>query len=358
MFMALAACAAVTIPINADDASTQYSPIEVFTVDKKIVPEWSEYHGVVDASNVVELIALVSGRIKTVSVKAGQQVHAGDVLIELESDELQAKLRAAESTLSAAEAHLAEAKVELDRIQELVKIKEATEQQLDKSIAAWKGAQAAVGIAKAEMEQSRTLLDYTVLKSPMDGIVVDKRVSPGDFVIPGLPAKLGYPAGRILMTVYDPNSLWFEAKIPERYSREVAVGSTAKVSIASANLTLESKFIEVLPAVDEVTRTFIARVDLPRSPALKLGMFGRASFISGQRNVVSVPDSALVQRSQLDAVFVLSDGRARLRMVRSGKQGAGNVEILSGLQKGERVILNPRETLRDGDQVAIGSTQP
>ena len=348
------------LPGTVLSANSQSSaiPVQSLTIQQKTVPEWSEYHGSVGSRNKVELIALVMGRIKDVHVSAGQQVSKGDVLVEMESDELEARLHAAKSRLAGAESDLIEAKIEQSRKQDLAKKKLVSRQDLDKAVAHWKSMEAAVESANAQVHEAQTMLSYALMKSPMNGIVIDKLVNPGDFTMPGLPAHLGYPAGRILMTIYDPNALWFEARIPERLSKYISVGKPARVSIGSADLNLEGQFVEVLPGIDETTRTFTARIELPSLPILKIGMFGRASFMTGQREVIEIPESAVSRRNQLDTVFILADGRAHLRLVRSGKRYGGNVEILSGLTIGEEIIVNPHANLNDGDRVAIEIAQP
>ena len=315
-------------------------PVKTFTVEQRTVPEWSEYHGVVASRNSVNVIALVMGRIKAVHVKAGQWVRKGELLVEMESAELQAKLDLANARLTTAEANLAA----LDTAE--VNQPPAAPSPLRKS------AQAALLEAKTLAEEARTVFEYTKLKSPMNGVVIDKQVNPGDFTIPGLPAELGYPAGRILMMVYDPTALWFEARIPERFSKPVTVGAKAIVTIPAEAVSLEGRFSEVLNEVDAASRTFTARIDLPVRPALKLGMLGTVRFASGQIRQMEVPENSVVERGQLDAVFVLADGHARLRLVRSGKHVAGKVAILSGLAAGEKIILNPPDDLRDGTAVS------
>ena len=325
------------------------SPISTVTVTQRIVPEWSEYHGMVASRNQVHLIALVPGRVKAVHATTGQRVRKGQILVELEQDDLRARFQAAESRRAIAQANLVEAGKEHDRYTQLAAKGVVSAQMLDKSTAKLMGVQAAAAEARAGVNEARAMLDYTVLRSPIDGIVTDKRINPGDFTMPGLPSEIGFPSGRNLMTIYDPGALWFEARIPERFSPHVSVGTQAGVVIASANLKLDGKFVEVLPVVDESTRTFTARVNLPAHPALKLGMFGRARFVSGQRKVIEIPKSAVIERGQLDGVFIHSAGKAHLRLVRRGKRNSGHVEILSGLTAGEEVILNPRANLRDGD---------
>ena len=347
----------LSVVSGASNSLAQGVPVSIMQTEIKTVPVWSEYHGKVESRNKVELIALVMGRIKAVHVKAGQSVIKGDKLVELYSDELDAKFHAAKSNLAGAEADFVEAKIEKNRLKGLAKRKLASQQQLDKALAHWKSREAAVESAKARVFEAQTMLNYAVMKSPMDGIVIDKLVNPGDFTMPGLPAHLGYPAGRVLMTLYDPNALWFEAQIPERFAKHVRNGNAARVSISSADLKLEGHFIEVLPGVDEKTRTFTARIELPSSDILKIGMFGRAGFVTGERDVIEIPKSALIRRNQLDTIFVYKNGRANLRLVRSGKQYAGQVEILSGLTIDEKVILNPSPLLRDGDPVTMGKSK-
>lgn len=319
------------------------------TVTPRAASMWSQYHGNVGARHSVQVIALVTGRIKAVHVSAGQAVRKGQVLIELEAQDFQARLESAEARLANARAALDEARGQFERDQKLAGTGFISDQGLEKSRARLLGTQATEAEARAGVSEARTQVGYTVLRSPIDGVVTDKRVNPGDFSMPGLPAEVGYPAGRVLLTLFDPKSLWFELRVPERYAPHVAVGKPAQVSIPGAGVTLDGRFTEIVPAVDETSRVFLARINLPANPALKLGMFGQARFATGERTVVEVPASALVERGQLDAVFVAAGGKAVMRLVRVGQRHNGQVEILSGLRADEKVIVKPRDNLRDGD---------
>jgi RND family efflux transporter MFP subunit len=351
--IAIISCALLS-SMMADGASSatpaKAVAARVCVVEEKTVPQWSEYYGFVRSRNSVDMVALVMGHIKSVYVKAGQRVKTGELLLELDPAEIQARLQAAESRHAAAQASLTEADQRFARVKTLFPLA-ATKEELDAATARLKSAQAAADGAKAQVEEARESLRYTEMRSPMNGIVVDKRVNPGDFTMPGLPAYLGYPAGRVLMTIYDPDALWFEALIPERYSAAVTVGAKAAISISSAGVALEGAFVEVVPNVDEFSRAFMARVDLPPSPSLKPGMFGRARFVTGEARSIQIPAGALVARGQLDTVFLASGGKAQLRLVRGGKRTGDKVEVLSGLAAGETLIVNPAESLRDGDLV-------
>jgi RND family efflux transporter MFP subunit len=297
----------------------------------------------VGSRNAVDVLPLVSGRVKAVHVRAGQRITRGDVLLELESDEVEAKLQAARSRLITANANFVEAQGNYDRVIKLAALKIVSTQATDEATASWKSAKAAVVGAQADLKDAQTWLGYTVLKSPIDGLVADKTVNPGDFASP--------TSGRPLITIFDPDALWIETHIPERYSPYIAVGTTAQVMINAVNVALQGRFDEVVPDIDQSSRAFVARVNLPPLPTLKTGMFGRVRFVTSQREVVTVPESVVVERGELDTLFVVVDGRARLRLVRCGVRSGGEVEILSGLAPGEQVIAHPAESMRDGDSL-------
>jgi RND family efflux transporter MFP subunit len=333
-------------------------PVRTLPLQEQTTLEWSEYHGIVRSRNSIELIALVAGRVKAVHVKAGQAVRERDLLVELDSAEFHARVQAAESRKAAAEAAKIDADHNFARIQNLFPKGSATKEDLDTATARQQSAEAALHEATARVEEARTALQYTELRSPINGIIIDKKVNPGDFTMPGLPASAGMPSGRVLLTLYDPDALWFEVNIPERLSSSAKVGALAVVTIEPAQFSLEGKFVEVLAGVDESSRNFIARVDLPPSSTVKVGMTGRARFVTGEKRVLTVPAEALVNRGQLDMVFLAEGGRARLHLVRSGKRTSDKIEILSGLRTGEMLIVNPTESLRDGDWVETTSIQP
>lgn len=320
-------------------------------IEERQQPEWGEFHGFVRSRNKVDVIAQIMGRVKAVHVQSGQKVAAGDLLVELDSDEWKAKLTAAESRVAAAEAVEVEAGQFLSRVQTLFPQGAATREDLDTAIARQKSARAAVEAARAQVKESREYLSYAEVRSPIRGIVVDKRVNPGDFSVPGLAGGQGFASGATLMTIYDPDALWFEGAIPERYAPSVKVGSQARLVLGPSQSEVEGRFVEVVPGIDDVARTFIGRIDLPASSDLKLGMFGRVRVPTGERVMVEAPARAVVARGQLDTVFVVESGHARLRLVRTGRPTERGVEILSGLKSGERVILKPPQSLRDGDPV-------
>lgn len=299
------------------------------------------------------MVPQVVGRVQKVHVKAGQKVKAGDLLLELDQAEFQAKVQTAEANVALSDAGLVRARQHLKVIEALVPDGNATKEDLDEAVAGVKSGEASVAAAKARVEEARTYLQYTTLRSPISGIVIDKLVDPGDLAMPSPSGGAGGPGIGGSLSVYDPDALWLEAQIPERLSHAVALGAAVQVSVGAAKIELEGRIVEIVPSVDDAARTFVARVDLPPAPELKLGMFGRVRFAASERKAVVVPAAAVVLRGQLDAVFVVEGGNARLRLVRRGKALTREVEALSGLRVGETVIVAPPESLRDGDPVVV-----
>ncbi len=149
----------------------------------------------------MDVIAQVMGRVKAVHVQAGQKVAGGDLLVELDSDEWKAKLAAAESRVAASEAVEVESSQFLKRIQTLFPQGAATQEELDTALARQRSAHAAVEAARAKVTENRELLRYSEVRSPIRGIVVDKRVNPGDFYVTGLAGAQGFASGATLMTI-------------------------------------------------------------------------------------------------------------------------------------------------------------
>lgn len=325
-------------------------PPATIVVSAQKAEDWSEYNGVVAARHGVQVVSMVPGKVRAVHVHAGQQVRKGQVLVELEPEDYRARLDAATAGRNSAAAMLDEARSEFARFGQMAEKGMISPQMLDKARARLLAAEAGSTGATAAEKAARTQFNYTVVRSPVDGVVAEKRVNPGDFVQPGFPAGPGVTGGPTLLTVYDPRAMWLEVRIPQRLAAKVNVGGAVSVSVPGAALDVTAKFSEVEAMVSDYSRSFLARVDLPASPALKAGMSGAVRFVSGERGNVSLPESVLVARGQLDGLFTVGpDGKAQLRLVRTGARHAGRVEILSGVRAGERVLLQPRANLRDGE---------
>jgi RND family efflux transporter MFP subunit len=184
--------------------------------------------------------------------------------------------------------------------------------------------------------------DYAKLAAPFSGVVITRSVEPGNLATPGTP----------LLTIEQDGLYRLEASVDESKLATVRVGQAVEV-VLEADRKLNARVSEIVPSVDAASRTYIVKLDLPATPQLRTGMFGRAIFPLGMQRVVAVPLAALMERGQLQSVYVVEDGVAHTRLVTTGRRTSGAVEVLSGLNAGEKVVLPVPAGLRDGSRVEV-----
>jgi len=176
-------------------------------------------------------------------------------------------------------------------------------------------------------------------------VVTDKRIDPGSMALPGMP----------LFTVESDGGFHLEVAVDESLSGVLHVGNQAAVTIDTLGLHTHGKIIEVVPAVDPATRTFVVKIALA-DRGLKSGLYARVRLPRGEREAILVPGDALVEKGQLTGVYAVdSRGVVTYRLVRTGKTYGGGVEVLSGLGAGERIVTAGLEKAVDGGQLGGGA---
>ena len=264
--------------------------------------------------------AQTSGRITEVLVDVDDYVNKGDVIVRFRDKEQRA-------ALTAAEARAEEAKAAFARMEELLAKKLVSQADYDKAKAALKAANAA-------HEQAREQLEYTVVRAPYSGIVVKRHVEPGESANPGKP----------LMTGLSLESLRAVANVPQANIDAVRELQRARVILPGVgNPSVGGEKLTISPFADAASHTFKVRVDLPRGRhGVYPGMFVKAAFVTGESERLTVPESAVVHRSEVTAVYVLDGETIRFRHIRIGRSLTdGRYEVLAGLDAGEKVALDP-----------------
>ena len=198
--------------------------------------------------------------------------------------------------------------------------------------------------AEAAVAEANTAVGFTRIAAPFDGLVVAKLADAGTLAAPGVP----------LLTIEDTTRFRLEAMVDESHVGAVHLGETVPVVIDSlGNQTITGKVVQIVPIADPASRTFTVKVDLPTNPQIRSGLFGRARFACGEREAMLVPRNALIHRGQLVGVYVVGkDNIASLRYVTSGKLSANLVEVLSGLENGERIV-HPGEHELSGKKIGV-----
>jgi RND family efflux transporter MFP subunit len=287
----------------------------------------TEVVGTVRASRRATIAPLISGTIAEVRVGLGSSVRAGDVLVRLSAREVEARL---EQTRAVSE----QAARDRARATSLVG-------QGAISVADYETAMSQWSVARARQTEASSIAERRVLRAPFAGVITSKVASVGDTALPGQP----------LLVLEASSALRLEAQVPETIGERLAVDDPLPVRIEGLDRDLEGRLAEVQPASDATTRTRLFKIDLPDTPGLRSGQFGRALLLGRESPTVTVPSEAVVHHGQLESVFVVDSGVARLRLVRSGREWKGRVEISSGLAGGETVAVAGTDALVDGDRV-------
>lgn len=293
---------------------------------------WSveEVVGTVRARKRSVVEAKVSGRIASMAAVPGRSVKAGELLLELDAQEIAARIEQARAVLEQAER-------EWVRFESLFKQEAVTRAEFD-------AVEARRRVAKAAVSEAETLGGYTRVTAPFDGVVVRKLAEVGDLAGPG----------RGLLEIEDPASVRLEADVPLQLVDRVKLGDRLEVTVVGATERgMKAEISEIEPTADAASRTFRMKLDLPPDSGARAGAFGRVAVPVAESDVLRVPAGAVRVRGQMEMVFVVGEGVARLRLVKTGKVGEGEVEVVSGLDPGERVVVEGPATLMDGQPVAV-----
>ena len=331
--------------------------VALMQVQKATVPDAVEATGTVRAVLSAQLASQVMGTITRVNVHEGDRVRRGEVLVSIDEAQQQAAytgakagLQASQESIAAADADYALAESTMKRYQMLYDKKSLSPQEYDEVKTRLASAQARrdaahAGRAQAEagVSQAGTAMSYTKVRAPFDGIVIAKLAEPGAMAAPGVP----------LLVVEDPSRFRLEAEVDESRIGAVKLGETVSVVIDSlGGQPIDGKVTQIVPAADPGSRTFTVKIDLPSNPQMRTGLFGRVRFPRGQREAIEIPRSAVLSRGQMQAVYVIgADQLASMRFVTLGAASGDQVEVLSGLQNGDRIVTQPGDRELSGKQV-------
>jgi RND family efflux transporter MFP subunit len=331
--------------------------IPVLAVQQANVPDLLEAVGTLRAAQTSDAASQMMGNIVEIRAHEGDHVQRGQVLAIIDDSQPRAALDratandiAAQQQLVEAESDLALAASTLERYQNLYEKKSVSPQEFDEVKARQQSALARRDMAKASqaqtqaaLRQARTSLDYTRIRAPFDGVVTEKKADSGTLASPGMP----------VFTIEDVRRYRLEAVINENDLQYVRTGEQVSVVIdALNNAGLNGRVVQIVPAADPASRTFLVKIELPTDTRLRSGLFGRAQFARGERLALLIPLSAVVERGQLQGIFVLDQNQvASLRYISLGKPAGTEVEVLAGLRDGERLVAKPGAVDLNGKRI-------
>ena len=350
-------------------AASQAAALQVHAAEAASVdwPSTYEAPGTVRARTTASLSSKLMALVREVKVQTGDAVKEGQLIVVLDSRDLDTAVRRAEaareevkgafpeaeSGVAAAKASLDLAQVTFNRMQDLHNKKSVTTQEFDEASARLKAAQATYEMARAkraqldaklaqaeeELRSASVSRGYAEIMAPFAGIVVSRQVEPGNMAIPGAP----------LVTIEREGVYRLEASVEESRLGSIHLGQ--KVPVKLEDRTVTGAVSEIVPEVDAASRAGTVKIDLPALPNLRSGVFGRALFGAGSRKVLTIPSACVIEHGQIQSVVVAENGIARTRLVTLGAKNGDRVEVLSGLAAGEKVIVSPSKSAGDGTPV-------
>jgi RND family efflux transporter MFP subunit len=332
---------AVSCGSAPDEAEPEPAEVPTITaetakVERQPVADTLDLRGVLVAlpNQDVKVSALVPGRVNAVAIAEGDTVSAGQVIAQIDPRPLQEQLRQAQAALKQAEAQVENARLNLQR----------TQQMFDRGIAAGKeveDARTAVATAAAAVEQANAGVNTAALqaeradvRSPIAGQVVKRSISVGE--------QVDGTAAEPIAEIANVDPLELSANVPVEQLSKLAVGQPATVtSVAVPDKTFTGSIVAISPAVDPATSAGSARIRIPnREHQLKVGMFAVAHLKFHEHAALIVPHSALVRNDEGAAVYVVSGNIAQRTAVTTGIETTAVVEIVSGVEEGQTVLTS------------------
>jgi RND family efflux transporter MFP subunit len=342
---------------TATAASETVSNVSVLSVQPTNVPDLVEAVGTLRAAQTSQLAGQMMANIVEIRVHEGDRIQRGQVLAVLDEAQPRAALDrataadlASQQGITAADSDLALAEATFKRYQTLYEKKSVSPQEFDEVKARYQAAEARRNMAragqtqaKAAVQQAHTALGYTRILAPFDGLVTEKKADVGMLVSPGMP----------IFTVEDLHRYRLESAVNETDLKYVRMGQQVPVIIdAVGDKELKGRVVEIVPAADAASRSFLVKIEIPSDPALRSGLFGRAQFSRGERSSLLIPRTAVVERGQLQGIYVLDQNKvANLRYITLGKPSGAQVEVLAGLQAGETLISDPGSRELSGKKI-------
>lgn len=305
------------------------------------------YSGEVRGRYESQLAFQVNGKITKRNVQLGSVVNAGDVLMQIDAKDIVQTVNSNSAQVYSAESQLQLAESNLKRYGELVESGAISRAQYDQYLNVYHVAVAGVRQAQAQYSQGANQLDYSLLQADKPGVVASISAEMGQVVSSGQP----------VITVVHDGEREVEISVPENRIEELRKAKDVRVAFwALSNLTVQGTVREIAPMADQTTRTFKVRISLINPPPeIKLGMTAAVTLMGdNSQQTIQVPLSAIYQKGDSPAVWVVSGDTVTLRVVKTGNFGNGTIQVIEGLQQGERIVTAGVHKLNEGQKVRVG----
>ena len=283
----------------------------------------------IGARQATTISSRVLARITDITVRAGDVVTQGQLLLELERSDLESRLEQAREQVRSIEARLTEARLGLERAEQLHQQDLVADALLDEARASHGALSADLATARQAVKEAEIAIGFTEIRSPIDGRVVERFAEPGDTASPG----------DKLLSLYNPLSLRIEAAVREGLALPLTLGQALEVEIPSLQKTIPAQIEELVPAAHPGSRSFMIKARVEYDGQLLPGMYARLLVPASHESLILVPADRVSKYGQMDIVWVQSNGQTNRRFIRAGREvQPGMLEVISGLEENERII--------------------
>ncbi|ABO24305.1 efflux RND transporter periplasmic adaptor subunit [Shewanella loihica] len=311
------------------------SELPTMTVAKHSQPQWITLDAQLEAVKSATVSAQTSGRIIKINYDVNDIVPQGASLLEITSKAQGAELAAAEADFARAQAQNEEAQKQRKRYEQLFPQGAISQGDMDQAIANARASAQAVSAARARIIQANESLQYTTVSAPFAGVVTKRHVEVGETVSPGQALLSGFATEHMRAVTH----------VPLRYIDALRANPKMKLVLTNGK-ELESDALTIFSFADAKSHSYKTRIDLPpQEPNLMPGMWVKASFNAGDRNTLTIPESAVIYNNELSAVYLMQNNQFMLNQVRLGNKQGDSFEVLSGLSDGDTIAVDAYQVL-------------
>lgn len=320
--------------IAPSTASPQLQNVQTITIEPYAYTDRLWLPANLIAKQNTQVASRILANVTSVNVRAGDMVQAGDVIAELDNQDLKAQVRQIEAQVEAVSAQLTQASLQLKRNKALREQGLISVNDLDSVQSTFDQLRATKLSYEQQRDQANVTLAYSKIIAPIAGKVVDRMVEPGDLVNPG----------QAVVALYNPSSIQISSYIPESQAITLTLGQALQVELSALQQVRTARISEIVPLADSAARSFEVKLDLAGDnldgSGLMPGMYAKVGIDKATRDVIAIDKRYIQQFGQLSKVSVLENNQVSERFVRLGQQLDNNlVIIISGLSAGEKLVI-------------------
>jgi len=349
LFLLLVSCQKPLANKTADD-SLKPASVKIYRVKKQRISEKLTYTATLEAWKRQAITPDISGKVARIYVNEGERVKQGQLLAELDTRSIRLQLEQAEAALAMARANFEDASRNLERMERLYKEKAVSDQQYEKVRLACEAAKAQKEQAEAALNLARHALDVSIMRAPFDGVIAAKNLEEGDVINPMMG---GFSASSSVLTLVDYSRIKVRFDVSPPDAVRLARGQKVYLeSFVLPGQQFEGQVTVVNTSADPQTKKFRVEAVINNPDlVLKPGTFGRVILeVSTRENALAVPQKAILENSY---VMVVEGNKAARRTVTTGLKNTDLIEITSGLNEGDLVIVEGNFGLMDGSPVEV-----